>query len=44
MVELYLPFQQTYDTMGERDFIALPKASAQDIRARAHHLQQLDAK
>lgn len=35
MVELYLPFQDTYDLMAEGDFIALPRASAQDIRARA---------
>lgn len=34
-IELYLPFQNTYDTMAESDFIALPRASAQDIRARA---------
>ncbi len=35
VVELYLPFPDTYDTMVESDFIALPRASAQDIRARA---------
>jgi hypothetical protein len=35
MVDLYLPFQNTYDAMPEHDFIALPRASAQDIRWRA---------
>jgi len=36
VIELFLPFQNTYDTMAESDFIALPRASAQDIRARAN--------
>lgn len=35
MVELYLPFLQTYDVMAERDFIALPRALEKDIRDRA---------
>lgn len=35
VVDLYLPFQNTYDVMAERDFIALPRASAEDIRIRA---------
>jgi hypothetical protein len=35
MVDLYLPFPQTYDTMAESDFIALPIATAYDIRVRA---------
>lgn len=35
MVDLYLPFQNTYDVVPERDFIALPRASAEDIRSRA---------
>jgi hypothetical protein len=35
LVELYLPFQNAYDVMAERDFIALPRASAEHIRARA---------
>lgn len=35
MVELYLPFLQTYEVMTEQDFIALPRASAPDVRARA---------
>lgn len=35
MVELYLPFLQTYDTMTESDFIALPRALEKDIRDRA---------
>ena len=35
MVELYLPFRGTYEVMAESDFIALPRASGQDIRARA---------
>ena len=34
-VELYLPFQNTYEKMLEGDFIALPRASADDVRARA---------
>lgn len=28
MVDLFLPFQNNYDVMAERDFIALPRASA----------------
>lgn len=35
MVELYLPFLQTYEVMREQDFIALPRASDPDVRARA---------
>ncbi|MHB1272568.1 MAG: hypothetical protein ACYCZD_07325 [Rhodanobacter sp.] len=35
VVKLYLLFQNVYDEMEERDFIALPMASALDIRARA---------
>ncbi|WP_199048622.1 MULTISPECIES: hypothetical protein [unclassified Dyella] len=35
VVELYLPFLNTYDEMAELDFIALPIASANDIRVRA---------
>lgn len=35
MVELYLPFQNTYEEMAESDFIALPRASADDVRIRA---------
>lgn len=35
VVELYLPFLGGYDTMLERDFIALPRAVAADIRSRA---------
>lgn len=35
IVEVYLPFLNTYGTIAERDFIALPMASADDIRARA---------
>jgi len=34
LVELYLPFQDIYDVMSERDFIALPRASSEDIRSR----------
>jgi hypothetical protein len=41
MVELYLPFQNTYDTMAESDFIALPRASAKDVLTRAE--QRRDA-
>ncbi|KXF59781.1 hypothetical protein [Burkholderia thailandensis] len=33
--QLYLPFQRSYSEMAERDFIALPIATAADIRARA---------
>lgn len=35
MVELYLPFLQTYEVMPEQDFIALPRASTHDVCARA---------
>jgi hypothetical protein len=35
IVELYLPFQNSFDTMPEDDFIALPRATAADIRQRA---------
>lgn len=35
MVDLYLPFQDAYVAMAERDFIALPRASAEDVRSRA---------
>jgi hypothetical protein len=34
-VLLYLPFPQTFDEMPERDFIALPIATADDVRVRA---------
>ncbi|RZF24486.1 hypothetical protein EVC45_38390 [Paraburkholderia sp. UYCP14C] len=34
-VRLYLPFPRSYSEMPERDFIALPIATAADIRARA---------
>ena len=35
MIELYLPFLNTYDAMLESDFIALPRAKASDVRARS---------
>ncbi|AWY52970.1 hypothetical protein [Burkholderia gladioli] len=35
IVLLYLPFQQAFDEMPELDFIALPTATAADVRARA---------
>ncbi len=35
VVDLYLPFQNTYAAMAERDFIALRRASRQDVHARA---------
>lgn len=35
MIDVYLPFQDSYDTMTEEDFIALPRSTAQDIRSRA---------
>lgn len=36
MVQVYLPFQGAYDVMRERDFIALPLASANVlVRARS---------
>ncbi|MGY6258918.1 hypothetical protein ACXIVK_36345 [Paraburkholderia caledonica] len=35
IVKFYLPFPQTFDEMPERDFIALPIATAADVRARA---------
>jgi hypothetical protein len=38
VVDLYLPFQNAYDVMAERDFIALPRASDHDIRGRAESM------
>jgi hypothetical protein len=35
VVELYLPFQETYDVLPERDFIALPRVTPADLKARA---------
>jgi hypothetical protein len=35
IVELYLPCKASFDTMAEDDFIALPRATAMDIRQRA---------
>ena len=35
MVDLYVPFSNTYDTMLELDFIALPRSNASDVRARS---------
>lgn len=35
VVELYLPFQEDYGVMPERDFIALPRATLADLQARA---------
>ena len=35
MVDLYLPFQNAYEVMAERDFIALPRVSVEDVRSRA---------
>lgn len=34
-VRLYLPFTQSYSEMPEREFIALPIATADDVRQRA---------
>jgi hypothetical protein len=41
LVDLYLPFQNTYDVVPEREFIALPRASAKDVRARADRQRSL---
>lgn len=35
IVKLYLPFPQTFDEMQERDFIALPIATAAGVRFRS---------
>ena len=35
VVELYLPFQEDYEVMPERDFIALPRVMPADLKARA---------
>jgi hypothetical protein len=43
MVDVYLPFQESYDAMTEEDFIALPRATAQDIRSRADRAKQSEA-
>lgn len=40
MVELYLPFQNAYEEMTESDFIALPRASARDVRTRAEQTRR----
>lgn len=36
VVEVYLPFRGTYETIAERDFISLPRATPNDLRARAN--------
>ncbi|RDU94548.1 hypothetical protein DWV00_33370 [Trinickia dinghuensis] len=36
ILKLYLPFPQTFDEMPERDFIALPIATTDDVRSRAN--------
>ena len=41
LIELYLPFQNTYDAMAERDFIALPLVSSNDVRLRAEQQRRL---
>ncbi|AKM30433.1 hypothetical protein AB870_10425 [Pandoraea faecigallinarum] len=38
VVDLYLPFRGTYETMAERDFISLQRATPDDLRARASRL------
>jgi len=43
MVDLYLPFLEAYVAMAEDDFIALPMATAQDIRSRADRANQSEA-
>jgi hypothetical protein len=40
---LYLPFLETYAAMAEDDFIALPVATAQDIRSRADRAKRSEA-
>jgi len=35
MIDVYLPFQDSYEVMKEEEFIALPRATAQDPRSRA---------
>jgi len=43
MVDLYLPFIETYVAMAEDDFIALPRATSQDIRSRADRAKRSEA-
>jgi hypothetical protein len=43
MVDVYLPFQESYDAMAEHSFVALPRATAQDIRSRADSAKQSEA-
>lgn len=38
VVDCYLPFRGTYETMAELDFISLPRATPDDLRARAGRL------
>lgn len=38
IVQLYLPFQRAFNEMPELDFIALPIATATDVRVRANNL------
>jgi len=35
VVDLYLPFQENYEVMPERDFIALPRVTPADLQLRA---------
>lgn len=41
MVEIYLPFLNTYDAMLELDFITLPRANASDLRVRSATARKL---
>lgn len=40
IIDLYLPFQRTFESMSEVDFIALPRASADDVRSQAQERHQ----
>ncbi len=35
VVELYVPFRESYEVMPERNFIALPRVTPADLEARA---------
>jgi hypothetical protein len=43
IINVYLPFHDRYDAMTEEDFIALPRATAQDVRSRADRARRSEA-
>lgn len=43
VVEVYLPFRDAYESWAEEDFVALPRATEQDIRRRADESKRTGA-